>query len=146
MHRFINHRFTNVNRQLIDLAPSLVQAQPMVDFADRLNSLLKEPKSTLAKISDCVGVSSQAVFKWTKGGDIEYENLRKLADCLGVNWIWLRYGAEALEDITQERGDTLSEEAKGLAEAWQDLPAAERVAMKTAVFALKKSSLLKNGP
>lgn len=94
---------------------------------------------TFAEIAECVGVSPQGAHKWTKGGEIKYEHLRKLADCLGVNWIWLRYGTEALEDNTEEHGDTLSEPAKELARAWQRLPPAERVAMKTAVFALKKS-------
>ena len=139
MNHTINPQFTSVNCQLIDLVPRLLQAQPMVDFSKRLGALLKEREMTFAEVAECVGVSAQGAHKWANGGDIEYENLRALADCLGVNWVWLRYGAEALQDITKERGDTLSEEAKGLAEAWQDLPPPERVAMKTAVYALKKS-------
>ena len=121
---FINHRFTEVNCQLIDLVSSLVHYQPMVDFNERLRALLKEQEKTFAEVARCVGVSTQGAHKWANGGNIEYEHLRALADCLGVNWVWLRYGAEALQDITEERGDTLSEEAKGLAEAWQDLPPA----------------------
>ncbi len=99
---------------------------------------MEERDLTFDHIGTCTGVSAQAAHKWTTGGDIQYKNLRRLADCLEVNWLWLRYGPEALKDI-EERGDTLSEEAKGVGKAWQGLPPTERVAMKTAIYALEKS-------
>ena len=65
-------------------------------FADRLKALLKQKQLTLAQVAKGVGTSIPSVHRWSNGGEIEYENLRALADFLEVNWIWLRYGDDAL--------------------------------------------------
>ncbi|WP_207885223.1 helix-turn-helix transcriptional regulator [Pseudomonas sp. 30_B] len=70
-------------------------------FAFRLKELLELHKLTLQAVGTALGISRTAVHKWTKGGEIDYDNLRKLADFLKVNWIWLRYGEEALRDVQQ---------------------------------------------
>lgn len=68
-------------------------------FAFRLKELLEHNKLTLQAVGTALGISRTAVHKWTKGGEIDYDNLRKLADFLRVNWIWLRYGQEALNSV-----------------------------------------------
>lgn len=68
-------------------------------FAFRLKELLEHHKLTLQAVGTALGISRTAVHKWTRGGEIDYDNLRKLADFLKVNWIWLRYGEEAQRDL-----------------------------------------------
>lgn len=68
-------------------------------FAFRLKELLELKGLTLQAVADVLGVSRPAVHKWTKGGEIDYEKLRKLAGFLGVNWIWLRYGEQAQQEM-----------------------------------------------
>lgn len=64
-------------------------------FAQRLKELLEHRQLTLQAVAQALGVSRPAVHKWTRGGEIDYGNLRKLAGFLGVNWVWLRYGEQA---------------------------------------------------
>jgi transcriptional regulator with XRE-family HTH domain len=73
----------------------------MISFSDRLKSLLEQKQLTLAEVARSVGTSTPSVHRWTRGGRIEYENLRLLAKFLDVNWIWLRYGDEALEGLQE---------------------------------------------
>ncbi|MEM5313839.1 PAS domain-containing protein [Paraburkholderia sp. JHI869] len=68
-------------------------------FAFRLKVLLEHKKLSLQQVADAVGISRTAVHKWTRGGEIDYSNLRRLAAFLDVNWIWLRYGDEAVKDL-----------------------------------------------
>ncbi len=68
-------------------------------FSDRLSSLFKEKQLTLAQVAGAVGKSVPSIHRWTHGGEIDYENLRALANFLEVNWIWLRYGDEAIEEL-----------------------------------------------
>lgn len=63
-------------------------------FAFRLKELLEHKQLTLQAVATAVHVSRPAVHKWTKGGEIDHEKLRKLAAFLDVNWIWLRYGEQ----------------------------------------------------
>jgi len=65
-------------------------------FADRLKTLLEQKGLTLAQVAKGIKTSAPSVHRWTHGGEIEYDNLRLLADFLEVNWIWLRYGDDAL--------------------------------------------------
>ena len=48
-------------------------------FAFRLKELLEYKKLTLQAVATALGVSRPAVHKWVKGGEIDYEKLRKLA-------------------------------------------------------------------
>jgi len=68
-------------------------------FAFRLKELLEHKNLTLQSVATVLGVSRPAVHKWTKGGEIDYEKLRKLAAFLDVNWIWLRYGEQAQHEL-----------------------------------------------
>ncbi|SPT38547.1 putative diguanylate cyclase [Achromobacter denitrificans] len=66
-------------------------------FAFRLKELLEHKKLSLQAVATALNVSRPGVHKWTKGGEIDYEKLRKLAAFLDVNWIWLRYGEQGLD-------------------------------------------------
>lgn len=68
-------------------------------FGERLKALLKQNSLTQAQVASAIGTSIPSVNRWTKGGEIEYDNLRALADFLKVNWVWLRYGDEAIESL-----------------------------------------------
>jgi PAS domain-containing protein len=72
-------------------------------FAARLSGLINENNISHAKVGRIVGVSGQAVGKWAKGGNIEYENLQALATHFGVNWVWLRYGDDAITAFSERR-------------------------------------------
>jgi PAS domain-containing protein len=72
-------------------------------FAARLSGLINENSISHAKVGRIVGVSGQAVGKWAKGGNIEYENLQALATHFGVNWVWLRYGDDAITAFSERR-------------------------------------------
>lgn len=72
-------------------------------FASRLTQLIREHDTSHAEIGRVVGVSGQAVGKWAKGGNIEYENLKSLASHFDVNWIWLRYGDDAMISFSERR-------------------------------------------
>jgi PAS domain-containing protein len=72
-------------------------------FASRLKGVLSEKKLLLKQVAEAVGVSPSAVHKWTRGGEIEYERLLALARFLGVNWVWLRYGEQALAELEVNR-------------------------------------------
>ncbi|MES2581011.1 MAG: PAS domain-containing protein [Pseudomonadota bacterium] len=73
-------------------------------FSERLVVLMQQKQLTFAQIANAVGKSAPSVHRWANGGEIDYENLRVLADFLEVNWIWLRYGDDAIQsmqDVTQ---------------------------------------------
>lgn len=72
-------------------------------FANRLTQLIHEHNISHAEIGRIVGVSGQAVGKWAKGGNIEYDNLKTLASHFDVNWIWLRYGDDAMISFSERR-------------------------------------------
>ncbi len=72
-------------------------------FAGRLTALMREQGLSHAEVGRAVGVSGQAVGKWAKGGNIEYDNLQMLARLFGVNWIWLRYGDDAMISFSERR-------------------------------------------
>jgi PAS domain S-box-containing protein len=74
-------------------------------FGDRLKELIKQKQLTQAQVAQAVSTSVPSVNRWTKGGEIEYDNLRTLADFLEVNWVWLRYGDEAIQSLQQTQPD-----------------------------------------
>lgn len=68
-------------------------------FATRLKGVLEGKRIMLKQVAEALSVSPSAVHKWTRGGEIEYERLLALARFLGVNWLWLRYGEQAIADL-----------------------------------------------
>lgn len=64
---------------------------------------MQEKELTLAQIASAVGKSSPSVHRWTRGGEIDYDNLRALADFLEVNWVWLRYGDDAIKSLEESQ-------------------------------------------
>lgn len=88
-------------------------------FSERLSYLLKEKQLTLAQVANAIGTSTPSVHRWTHGGEIDYANLRSLADFLEVNWIWLRYGDEAIanaQDNLPEQNSMIDMRRKYLSE------------------------------
>jgi PAS domain-containing protein len=73
------------------------------NFAARLSGLIVENSISHAEVGRIVGVSGQAVGKWAKGGNIEYDNLQALATHFGVNWVWVRYGDDAITAFSERR-------------------------------------------
>lgn len=62
-------------------------------LAERLAAALgSKPGTTQREIADRVGVTAQAVSRWLKTGEVSDENLRKVAEILGVDYGWLRFG------------------------------------------------------
>ncbi|MDN0083737.1 PAS domain-containing protein [Crenobacter sp. SG2305] len=68
-------------------------------FATRLKGVLDAKRIMLKQVAEALSVSPSAVHKWTRGGEIEYERLLALARFIGVNWLWLRYGEQAIADL-----------------------------------------------
>lgn len=77
-------------------------------FATRLKKLLDEKQLALVDVARAIDVSAASVHRWTRGGEIEYQNLRVLAKYLDVNWIWLRYGDEAIGELQESMSGTSS--------------------------------------
>lgn len=75
------------------------QNNDVSDWGDRLTHTLDSQRIKAATVAEALSVSRTTVGKWKKGGNIEYDNLRELAKYLKVNWIWLRYGDEAVSDM-----------------------------------------------
>jgi transcriptional regulator with XRE-family HTH domain len=72
-------------------------------FPQRLKTLLAERGETAASLARVIDVTPQAVGKWLRGGDISFDTLIKLARHLCVNWVWLRYGQAALDELQKEK-------------------------------------------
>lgn len=78
---------------------------PKNGFGDRLKDLLKQKGLTQSQVATAAGTSIPSVNRWTRGGEIEYDHLRTLADYLEVNWVWLRYGNEAISSLQDSMSD-----------------------------------------
>lgn len=92
-------------------------------FPLRLKMLLEQKQLTLAEVARSIGISTPSVHRWTRGGEIEYDNLRALAAFLDVNWIWLRYGDEAVEGLRESlstNGSAADERRKYLGEIMEN--------------------------
>lgn len=101
--------------------PRATESDPMKtdSFSTRLKALLEHKRLTLADVARGVGISAPSVHRWTRGGEIDYENLRALAGFLDVNWIWLRYGDEAIQGLQESmssNGALIDERRRYLAE------------------------------
>lgn len=100
-------------------------------FPDRLKALIDQNDLTLAQIAQAISTTPTSVHRWTKGGEIEYENLLALAKYLGVNWIWLRYGDEAIVSASLAIRDNQAE--SNLRREYLDRIMANETRMKTAL-------------
>jgi PAS domain S-box-containing protein len=104
-------------------------------FADRLRRLLETRKQTASEIARQIGTTQQATSKWLKGGNIEYKNLRALADALQVDWLWLRYGDEALRDHGQPDATLMDQKRRQYIQEIMDTQERLRSALKVAQVA-----------
>ncbi|SDK59984.1 PAS domain S-box-containing protein [Methylophilus rhizosphaerae] len=100
-------------------------------FPDRLKALMEQKKLTLAQVAQAINTSPPSVHRWTKGGEIEYDNLLALATFLEVNWIWLRYGDEAIR--TASTAVPESETESDLRREYLDRIMLNEARMKTAL-------------
>ncbi len=101
-------------------------------FASRLTQLIREHNISHAEIGRVVGVSGQAVGKWAKGGNIEYDNLKTVATHFDVNWIWLRYGDDAMTSFNERR--TGSKVRRAVIKSIVDNEQRIRLALETATI------------
>jgi len=101
-------------------------------FASRLTQLIREHNISHAEIGRVVGVSGQAVGKWAKGGNIEYDNLKTVAAHFDVNWIWLRYGDDAMTSFSERR--TGSKVRRGVIKSIVDNEQRMRLALEVAAI------------
>ena len=86
-------------------------------FGVRLKQTIEKKSMTVATVAGELSISPQAIHKWIAGNEISIENLRALAKLLGVNWIWLRYGDEAVHELNTpapEEKDAVVEYRKSL--------------------------------
>ncbi len=85
-----------------------------ITFPIRLKTLLAQKNLTMAEVAQAISISAPSVHRWTRGGEIDYENLRALANFLEVNWIWLRYGDEAIEELKESvnNSESVAEERR----------------------------------
>ncbi len=74
-------------------------------FATRLNHLLESTTVTQSAIARQSGVSRAAVHKWTKGGQIDDNNLEKLSEIFNVDPVWLKYGVHTGDVSNQSDHD-----------------------------------------
>ena len=75
----------------------------MDNWGGRLAFVLQSRHLSQRTLATELAVSQASVSKWVKGGDIDYDRLRQLAQYLKLNWVWLRYGDEALASVVEER-------------------------------------------
>lgn len=97
---FINSRLMRVNSSLLDTTLGTMKNQPMVEkvetFGERFDKL--RGGMSYQALSDAIyrktqlRVSPQAMHKWSKGGGIEQDKLKLLAEFFGVTEAWLMYG------------------------------------------------------
>lgn len=74
-------------------------------FGRRLKQRMADNGVRLKDIAAATGKSITAAHKWTRGGDIDLASLRLLAGYLEVNWVWLRYGNEAVQEVLADYQD-----------------------------------------
>jgi len=75
----------------------------MKSWGERLAFVLQSKRLSQRTLATELKVSQASVSKWVKGGNIDYSRLRQLAQYLRLNWVWLRYGDEALASVVEER-------------------------------------------
>ena len=98
------YRLIKVNPVLLDRKIALANNQPMVEktetFSDRFEQL--RAGMSYQALSDAISrksgirISAQAMHKWSKGGGIEQDKLKLVAEFFGVNEAWLMYGSGPL--------------------------------------------------
>lgn len=99
MPAIINPDLTFVNCKFIPPAIGKPYNQPMVNmFIENLLRLKYDNRESWADVGEAAGVTAQAAHKWSKGGNINDEQLNKLAAHYGVSPSQLKYGESHLDD------------------------------------------------
>lgn len=76
-------------------------------FGDRLILIMRDKRLSNKGLGMILGLTGQSVGKWIAGGEIDQDNLIRLAEALDVNWVWLRYGAKAYESVCEKRAEDI---------------------------------------
>jgi hypothetical protein len=99
-----------VNPELLDAMACASETQPMVDrdktetIAERFEKL--RAGMSYQALSDAifrktgVRISPQAMHKWSKGGNIDPDNVKPVCEFFGVTEAWLVYGAGRESTLT----------------------------------------------
>lgn len=99
MKDFLHYGLRKINRQFIADNQQPDENQRMVDtprpehfsaFKDWLEAVRLSRGLTKASIAEVAGKTPQAATKWFKGGDVEPESLKKIADWAGAPYEHLR--------------------------------------------------------
>lgn len=94
MRTIINPYLMHVNPQFIPIAVDKIDNQLMVnEFSKNLLRLKEERRESWAKIGKAADVSAQAAHKWGAGGNINDDQLEKLARYFDMSKSALKYGA-----------------------------------------------------
>lgn len=101
-----------VNPSLLDGRFPMVKNQPMVEkvetFGERFDRL--RGGMSYQALSDAIyrktglRVSAQGMHKWSKGGGIEQDKLKLLAEFFGVTEAWLMYGESPAPTLDEAVG------------------------------------------
>ena len=87
-------------------------------LGDRIKTLREGRGLSLQKVADFVGTSKNSVYKWETGqANPHAKNLAKLADCFGLDPVFLAYGVmeeQTAHDELVKRIGLLNESAAAL--------------------------------
>lgn len=80
----------------------------METFKDRLEIILKQKQINKSDLGKLIGVSRQSVNKyWSEDKKPNDDKIKHLADFLGIEFNWLRYGIGSPTGIPQSNVSTL---------------------------------------
>jgi transcriptional regulator with XRE-family HTH domain len=112
MPSFLHYGLRKRNRQLIDAPKPSVENENMPDtprpehfssFKDWLEATRRAHGLKKAAIAEVAKKSPQAASKWFKGGNVEPEPLKRIAEWAGVPYLELRMLLEGQPLTTQKR-------------------------------------------
>jgi hypothetical protein len=108
-----------VNPSLLDARLSRGKNQPMVEKVETFGERFEKLRGGMSfqALSDAIyrktgiRISAQGIHKWSKGGGIEQDKLKLLAEFFGVTEAWLTYG-EAPAPTLDEAVGKLPDESR----------------------------------
>jgi len=88
---------------LVDTTATCCGIQPtMKTLGERLKSALKDRGISESRLAEMVGASQQAINFIANGTTKNPRNLGKIANALGINEAWLRYGSQSGDNEPEE--------------------------------------------
>jgi transcriptional regulator with XRE-family HTH domain len=135
MARIINRQLMFINSRFLPTDAGPAHHQPMVDkaMASRLKQLMADTGLSRPQIAELAEVSTTAVMKWMKGGNVTDATLRKLVSkeplkSRGITVAWIRYGDTQTElpIVGESVPSYLTPEAVNVARIWMHLSPGRR--------------------